>query len=108
MTQNILGKPADRIVIRWIHYHFQTQVEHPNWLGKTRKAFLQNQERLFKIIITLNNEERSFWSRNFYYPFKMKYAGHFLNDKSGYFMLLSESDSEIYFNEFVVWKFLGF
>lgn len=38
----------------------------------------------------------------------MKYAGHFLNDKSGYFMLLSESDSEIYFNEFVVWKFLGF
>lgn len=43
---------------------------------------------------------RSFWLRKFYYPFKMKYAGHFLSDKSRYFMLLSESDSEIYFNEF--------
>ena len=38
----------------------------------------------------------------------MKYAGHFLKAKSRYFMLLSESDSEIYFNEFIVWKFLDF
>lgn len=32
---------------------------------------------------------RNFWLRNFYYPFKMKYTGHFFNDKSRYFMLLS-------------------
>ena len=51
---------------------------------------------------------RSFRLRNFYYPFQMKYAGHFLNDKSRYFMLLSESDSEIYFNELVIEKFLDF
>lgn len=35
----------------------------------------------------------------------MKYVGHFLNDKSRYFILLSESGSEIYFNEFVIEKF---
>ena len=60
MTQYIHGKPADRIVTRWIHYYFQTQVEHPNWLGKTRKAFLQNQERLFKIIISLTVKKEVF------------------------------------------------